>query len=99
MMKNIQKSFPHYGVVAVLGAAACLSACVVQERASWRPPRAYSPPRPPAYDEPAVDVEVRATQPPPPLPDYEQPPCPEDGYLWTPGYWGWGGGGDYWGAG
>jgi hypothetical protein len=24
---------------------------------------------------------------PPPLPIYEQPICPEDGYLWTPGYW------------
>jgi hypothetical protein len=27
---------------------------------------------------------------PPPLPVYEQPVCPGDGYLWTPGYWGWG---------
>ena len=26
---------------------------------------------------------------PPPLPVYEQPLCPGDGYLWTPGYWGW----------
>jgi hypothetical protein len=24
---------------------------------------------------------------PPALPVYEQPPCPDDGYLWTPGYW------------
>jgi len=24
---------------------------------------------------------------PPPLPVYEQPICPGDGYLWTPGYW------------
>ncbi len=24
---------------------------------------------------------------PPALPVYEQPPCPEDGYIWTPGYW------------
>jgi hypothetical protein len=24
---------------------------------------------------------------PPPLPVYAQPPCPDDGYLWTPGYW------------
>jgi WXXGXW repeat (2 copies) len=46
--------------------------------------------------EPAVDVEVQATEAPPPLPDYDQPPCPEDGYLWTPGYWHWGGGGYYW---
>jgi hypothetical protein len=26
---------------------------------------------------------------PPALPVYEQPLCPGDGYLWTPGYWGW----------
>ena len=43
-----------------------------------------------------MDVEVRANEAPPPLPDYDQPPCPEDGYLWTPGYWAWGGGGYYW---
>jgi len=24
---------------------------------------------------------------PPPLPIYEQPVCPGDGYIWTPGYW------------
>jgi len=26
---------------------------------------------------------------PPPLPVYVQPPVPGEGYLWTPGYWGW----------
>jgi len=26
---------------------------------------------------------------PPPIPIYEQPLCPGDGYLWTPGYWAW----------
>ena len=26
---------------------------------------------------------------PPALPVYEQPPCPEPGYIWTPGYWAW----------
>jgi hypothetical protein len=30
------------------------------------------------------------------LPVYEQPLCPGDGYLWTPGYWGWGDGDYYW---
>src|ERR1017187_7425718 len=24
---------------------------------------------------------------PPALPVYEQPPCPAEGYIWTPGYW------------
>jgi hypothetical protein len=26
---------------------------------------------------------------PPPIPVYEQPICPGDGYIWTPGYWAW----------
>src|SRR5580700_9074672 len=26
---------------------------------------------------------------PPALPVYEQPVCPGDGYIWTPGYWYW----------
>ncbi len=26
-------------------------------------------------------------EPPPPLPAYEQPPVPEEGYLWMPGFW------------
>jgi WXXGXW repeat (2 copies) len=26
---------------------------------------------------------------PPEMPVYEQPVCPGDGYLWTPGYWAW----------
>jgi hypothetical protein len=33
---------------------------------------------------------------PPVLPVVAQPPCPVAGYIWTPGYWGWGGGGYYW---
>jgi len=35
---------------------------------------------------------------PPALPVYEQPICPGDGYIWTPGYWAWDGDGDdyYW---
>jgi hypothetical protein len=33
---------------------------------------------------------------PPVLPVYEQPPCPGDGYLWTPGYWAYGDEGYYW---
>jgi len=33
---------------------------------------------------------VSITIAPPPLPVYEQPPCPGDGYLWTPGHWAYG---------
>ncbi len=33
---------------------------------------------------------------PPVLPVYVQPPCPEPGWMWTPGYWGYGPDGYYW---
>jgi hypothetical protein len=33
---------------------------------------------------------------PPVLPVYEQPPCPEPGWMWTPGYWAYGEDGYYW---
>jgi len=33
---------------------------------------------------------------PPALPVYEQPPCPAEGYIWTPGYWAYGPDGYYW---
>ena len=33
---------------------------------------------------------------PPALQVYEQPLCPTDGYLWQPGYWGYGNAGYYW---
>lgn len=33
---------------------------------------------------------------PPALPVYVQPPCPTEGYLWTPGYWAYGDAGYYW---
>ena len=33
---------------------------------------------------------------PPALPVYEQPLCPGDGYIWTPGYWNWDGDDYYW---
>jgi YXWGXW repeat-containing protein len=51
---------------------------------------------PPNDVEPAVDVELSAVDAPPPLLNYEQAPCPEQGYLWTPGYWSWAGAGYYW---
>ena len=41
-------------------------------------------------------VYVQATVAPPPLPVYEQPPCPVPGYLWTPGYWAYGPEGYFW---
>jgi hypothetical protein len=78
-----------------------------QPQPAYQP--AYQPP-PPGYQPqqqsaPAQDydgdpnggeVAETANEPPPPLPDYDQPPCPDDGYLWTPGYWHWSPAGYYW---
>jgi WXXGXW repeat (2 copies) len=42
-------------------------------------------------------VGVSITTAPPELPVYEQPLCPQPNYMWTPGYWAWGGpNGYYW---
>jgi hypothetical protein len=43
-----------------------------------------------------VSIRITASIAPPPLVVYEQPPCPEDGYLWTPGYWAYGDDGYFW---
>ena len=50
----------------------------------------YPPPDESVTASAAVDVA------PPDLPVYAQPPCPGDGYLWTPGYWAWSDGSYYW---
>src|SRR5215831_19927015 len=36
-----------------------------------------------------VSVGISVNFAPPALPVYEQPLCPGEGYLWTPGYWAW----------
>jgi hypothetical protein len=36
-----------------------------------------------------VAVGISVGFAPPDLPVYEQPICPGDGYIWTPGYWAW----------
>ena len=56
----------------------------------------YMNPPPPAGLERAADVEIRTAEAPPPLPSDERPPCSEEGTIWTPGYWDWGGGAYYW---
>ena len=43
-----------------------------------------------------VFIGVSVNVPPPPLPLYVQPPCPQPGYIWVPGYWAWGPFGYYW---
>ncbi len=39
----------------------------------------------PSFAQIGVSVQIA----PPELPVYEQPICPGDGYIWTPGYWAW----------
>jgi WXXGXW repeat (2 copies) len=50
----------------------------------------------PAISSAGLFVGVSVNFAPPPLPVYEQPPCPEVGYLWVPGYWAWNDGAYYW---
>jgi len=50
----------------------------------------------PAPSSAQISVGVRVGIAPPPLPEYEQPDCPGDGYIWTPGYWDWDGTEYYW---
>ena len=38
-----------------------------------------------AFSQVAISVSFG----PPPLPVYEQPVCPGEGYIWVPGYWAW----------
>lgn len=40
--------------------------------------------------------ETYAPDPPPPLPDYDQPEAPGPDYIWTPGYWNYANTGYYW---
>jgi hypothetical protein len=44
----------------------------------------------------SAQVRISVGFGPPALPVYEQPICPGDGYLWTPGYWGWADDDYYW---
>ncbi|HEX4155701.1 MAG TPA: hypothetical protein VHY48_08820 [Acidobacteriaceae bacterium] len=55
----------------------------------------------PSYDQNAAEEAgeeaiEQTNEAPPPLPEYDQPPCPGPDYIWTPGYWAWGPGGYYW---
>ncbi|MGA9854675.1 MAG: hypothetical protein WBR29_05295 [Gammaproteobacteria bacterium] len=43
-----------------------------------------------------VSVGLSVNIGPPPLPVYPQPYAPAPGYIWTPGYWGYGSYGYYW---
>src|SRR5271154_1491527 len=57
-------------------------------------PRALACMPSPASAQIAVGISVHVG--PPALPVYVQPPCPTEGFLWTPGYWAYGNAGYYW---
>lgn len=43
-----------------------------------------------------ISIGIAVGVAPPEIPVYEQPECPGDGYIWTPGYWGYGDDDYYW---
>jgi len=43
-----------------------------------------------------IEIGISVGIAPPALPVYVQPPLPAPGYMWTPGYWGYGDAGYYW---
>lgn len=45
-----------------------------------------------AFSQVSISIDIA----PPPLQVYDQPACPDDGYIWTPGYWAYGDSGYYW---
>jgi len=50
-----------------------------------------------AYNAPESDEQATyASDPPPPLPDYDQPEAPGPDYIWNPGYWNYANAGYYW---
>ena len=57
----------------------------------------YQPAEEQPYQPAAAEEQLAvAPQPPPPLPQYQQPPCPGQNYIWTPGYWAYSAAGYYW---
>jgi hypothetical protein len=63
---------------------------------SDQPPTSNSPVDTQPGDDGSVVAGMSASAAPPPLPTTDQPPCPEEGDLWTPGYWAWDGVAYYW---
>src|SRR5581483_10380470 len=44
----------------------------------------------------SAQISIQVTLAPPEIEVYEQPLCPVDGYIWTPGYWAYGDDAYYW---
>jgi WXXGXW repeat (2 copies) len=92
------------GLAAVLGL--CLTGCNRTQNAGPDPAAANMAPgsqtEPVARNEAPVvngryeEQLTTAPAPPPPLPEYSQPSCPGENYMWTPGYWAYSSDGYYW---
>jgi hypothetical protein len=80
--------------VAAVAGAVLLGGCSVQAGLSVPAPVVYAPAA--VVSVGAPEVVLTASEPPPPLPVYEQPPCPEEGFIWTPGNWQYASGGYFW---
>jgi hypothetical protein len=70
---------PPSSMAANTGASSDGSTTLVGDAGSGQAPAEAGYATPTAYSD----------APPPPLPTYDQPPIPADGYVWTPGYWDW----------
>jgi YXWGXW repeat-containing protein len=91
------------GMQKLVGGLVCLSlicatSAFAQDRSSAAkpdsrsgfPPREYRP-LPPHFQPRrviAANIDM-VNEAPPPLPSYEQPTIPAQGYLWVPGFWAW----------
>ena len=74
--------------------AGALAGCIVEQPYPYQEPAAVDTSAAPV---PMSDeTEEEANEPPPPIPVYDQPPAPGDGYIWTPGVWRWGADGYFW---
>jgi hypothetical protein len=50
----------------------------------------------PALSQVFIGIGFNIDQPPPAIPQYDQPPVPAPGYIWQPGYWAFGPYGYFW---
>ncbi len=67
-------------------------AAIPADQANYQNDNAYAG----SDDVDSEEQPVYASEPPPPLPEYNQPECPGENYLWTPGYWSYAPAGYYW---
>jgi hypothetical protein len=92
--KTIGKAMQQLVAGVVLISFICTANAFAQEGASAAkpdyPPGQYVPL--PAHFQPRRLIVAgleKVNIPPPPLPSYEQPIIPAQGYLWVPGFWAW----------